>query len=121
MIKQPALYIVIITVLLLVHTSILFAGAKSDISIKSAVGEAVKPETPEPDAKKPRGQLLYENHCAECHESSVHIREKRKADSIDKIRYWVTRWSKELKLSWSKEEIEEVTQHVNSSYYHYGK
>ena len=118
---SPLLYIVITAAMLIFPPTQLFAGTKPDVLIETTPGETAKSKTPDPDADKPRGQLLYENHCGECHESSVHNREKRKADSINKIRYWVTKWSKELKLNWSTQEIEEVTKHVNSSFYHFQK
>lgn len=66
---------------------------------------------------KPRGQLLYETHCSACHDTSVHKRNPRKAESIGKIKYWVTRWSNELKLNWSSSDINEVTQYLNAKYY----
>ena len=68
---------------------------------------------------KPRGQLLYETHCDVCHNTSVHNRNPRKADSIGKIKYFVTRWSNELKLNWSSSDINEVAQYLNSKYYKY--
>lgn len=66
---------------------------------------------------KPRGQLLYETHCIACHDNSVHNRNPRKADSVGKIKYWVTRWSTELKLNWSSSDIDEVAKYLNSKYY----
>lgn len=71
--------------------------------------------------EKSRGQLLYETHCGVCHDTSVHNRNPRKADSIGKIKYFVTRWSTELKLNWSSSEIDEVTQYLNSKYYKHSK
>lgn len=67
--------------------------------------------------ERPRGQLLYETHCIACHGKSVHSRNPRKADSVGKINYWVTRWSSELKLNWSSSDIDEVTNYLNSKYY----
>lgn len=73
------------------------------------------------ETDKPRGQLLYETHCTACHETSVHSRNPRKADSIGKVNYWVTRWSEELKLGWSRSDIGEVTSYVNSKYYNFAE
>ena len=64
-----------------------------------------------------RGQLLYENHCRECHTSVVHVREKRKARSEDDIEAWVRRWRKQLGLTWDEGEIDDVVEYLNERYY----
>lgn len=66
-----------------------------------------------------RGRLLYENHCQECHESTVHIREDRRAESIGGISYQVTRWQRELRLGWDAEEVNDVVRYLNRRYYHF--
>ena len=98
------------------------ADTKDSIMLKStSKEESGQPKVRGAEKDKPRGQLLYETHCGACHDTSVHGRNPRKADSIGKIKYWVTRWSKELKLNWSTSDIDEVTGFVNSKYYHYKK
>lgn len=64
-----------------------------------------------------RGRLLYENHCTSCHVSTVHIREQRKAKTPTELRAYIQRWSVELKLPWSAEELNDVYQHLNNQYY----
>jgi hypothetical protein len=64
-----------------------------------------------------RGQLLYENHCTSCHASTVHIREQRKVKSPAELRAFIQRWSGELKLTWSAEELNDVYLHLNNRYY----
>jgi len=64
-----------------------------------------------------RGELLYENHCTVCHDSTVHIRANRKAKSITDLRRWAARWSGELKLNWSSEEIDDVAEYLARRYY----
>jgi cytochrome c5 len=83
-------------------------------------------ETPKKNGEKnlvneplPRGQLLYENHCHACHESTVHIRKDHKAKNYADIQYWVGRWSKELDTKWSSEDIEAVAKYLNDTFYHY--
>ena len=66
-----------------------------------------------------RGMELYENHCTACHTSQVHIREKRKAKSLAQIESWIRHWVKELKLSWTDEEVKEVLTYLNLRYYEY--
>lgn len=64
-----------------------------------------------------RGQLLYENHCTSCHTSTVHIRDQRKAKTPAEVRAWILRWSGELKLSWSNDDLADVYRHLNNRYY----
>jgi cytochrome c5 len=80
---------------------------------------AVKPESsrPPPVVVGSRGRMLYENHCTRCHTSVVHVREKRRADSLRVLEAWVRRWSGEEKLPWSEEEIIEVVDYLNLRYY----
>lgn len=75
-----------------------------------------------PDARAAdaaRGRILYEAKCGGCHAESVHGREKRLATSFDGIRGWVLRWSANLGLAWSNDEVDDVSVHLNSSYYRF--
>lgn len=64
-----------------------------------------------------RGELLYKNHCRVCHESNVHMRENRRAKSMKEVISWIQRWSSHLKLDWDNDEIQDVAQHLNETYY----
>lgn len=75
-----------------------------------------RPDQPQPPMAS-RGQLLYENHCQGCHTSQLHIREQRRARTIDELRGWVTRWAIVQKLVWGDEEIGAVTDYLNRRYY----
>ena len=70
-------------------------------------------------AEPDRGQKLYENHCTECHESIVHIRDDRRAKTIDDIRFQIARWRDVLSLPWTNAEIDDVLSYLNGRYYHY--
>lgn len=70
----------------------------------------------DPEAR-PRGQLLYENHCMACHESVVHIRSKQSARSLDDLHARVVHWTRYMKLPWSEEEVGDVTRFLESRYY----
>jgi hypothetical protein len=97
-----------------------------------AIAEALpdKESTPEQEpsvANQPRkslappsrGELLYLNHCIECHESQVHIRAKHHSKNINAIRDEVSRWVKQLGLKWTLHDIEDVVDYLNDHYYHY--
>ena len=66
-----------------------------------------------------RGRALYELRCLGCHSESVHARAKRTARSFDEVRTWVARWNTSLSLRWDSQEIEDVTLHLNDTYYRY--
>lgn len=66
-----------------------------------------------------RGMNLYDNHCTICHKSTVHIREKLEATSVDEIRAFIWRWAAVQKLPWSESEVEDVLLYLNSTYYKY--
>jgi mono/diheme cytochrome c family protein len=70
----------------------------------------------DPEAR-PRGQLLYENHCMVCHESVVHIRSKQSARSLEDLHARVVDWARYMKLPWSEEEVSDVTRFLESRYY----
>jgi hypothetical protein len=64
-----------------------------------------------------RSQLLYENYCQRWHISIVHVRDAQRARSLKDLEYWVARWSNELKLQWSADEICDVVDYLNRRYY----
>jgi mono/diheme cytochrome c family protein len=66
-----------------------------------------------------RGAALYELRCGGCHSESVHGRKKLAARDFSEIRGWVVRWSENLKLAWSVEEIDDVSVYLNNTYYRY--
>lgn len=66
-----------------------------------------------------RGQLLYENHCTTCHASTVHVRSKHKARTVEEIGAQVRRWSEELGLTWTEEDVAVVRRFLNARYYGY--
>ena len=66
-----------------------------------------------------RGMSLYENHCTDCHESRVHIREIRKAKSLEEIERIIQRWAKVLELEWTRDETRDVLHYLNDRYYKY--
>ncbi|MGO9445523.1 MAG: hypothetical protein ACLPXB_12190 [Thiobacillaceae bacterium] len=64
-----------------------------------------------------RGQLLYENHCTSCHESTVHVRDDRRVQSLTELRERVARWATYLNLHWSEMEVDDVVHYLNNRFY----
>lgn len=66
-----------------------------------------------------RGRILYEAKCGGCHAESVHGRDKRLATDFEAVRGWVRRWSANLGLAWTNDEVDDVSVHLNSGYYRF--
>lgn len=77
--------------------------------------------TAAPAADPGRGQMLYQNHCRGCHQSTVHVRARSKAGSPAELRSQIERWRRHLKLGWGAEELADVFAHLNRRYYRFEK
>lgn len=66
-----------------------------------------------------RGELLYSNHCIECHTTQMHWRDQRLARDWGSLRAQVRRWQAEARLAWSDEDVEAVTRHLNERIYRF--
>jgi mono/diheme cytochrome c family protein len=64
-----------------------------------------------------RGQALYEHHCMSCHESWAHTREGREVRTLAELRRRTEGWSIHSRLEWSDEEIDDVTDYLNRTFY----
>lgn len=95
------------------------AARLRDILISVLMAFGVGVSAPAVAADSDRGKLLYENTCSGCHESALHVRERRKARSFGQIKAQVVRWSTAAKAPWNFEEIDDVTDYLNSTYYRY--
>lgn len=72
-----------------------------------------------PAADDERGRILYETRCGGCHAASVHGRAGREARDYAAVRRQVRRWSDNLHLDWSDEEVSDVSSHLNARYYRF--
>jgi hypothetical protein len=66
-----------------------------------------------------RGQLLYSNHCGECHSTQMHWREQRLARDWETLKIQVRRFQGIARLDWSDDDIEAVARHLNDSIYRF--
>ena len=68
-----------------------------------------------------RGKLLYDTHCNECHYVRVHERLRSEVRDIADLRDIVSRRSRETRRrSFSVEELDDMTEYLNASYYRFG-
>jgi hypothetical protein len=63
------------------------------------------------------GQALHEAHCLSCHDSGVYTRDDRKVNSLAGLRKQVQRCELSLGLTWHDDDVENVVQHLNGTYY----
>jgi hypothetical protein len=75
----------------------------------------------DPTHSPSRGELLYSTHCIACHTARVHWRDKKQATDWDSLEKQVRRWQAAGMLQWNEDDINEVTRHLNDSYYHFAR
>jgi mono/diheme cytochrome c family protein len=68
-----------------------------------------------------RGELLYTTHCIACHDTQMHWREQRRATDLASLREQVRLWQGRALLSWTEDDIAEVTRYLNQSIYRFGQ
>jgi len=68
-----------------------------------------------------RGELLYTTHCLACHSTQMHWRDKRVATDWDSLKEQVRLWQSRSQLSWSDNDIVEVTRYLNQRIYRFGR
>ncbi len=87
------------------------------LSSLSAIAQPKEPKPEEP--KMSRGEMLYRNHCIECHNQQIHWRDGRIAKDLNGLRTQVDRWQDAIGVGWTKEEINDVSRYLNATYYFY--
>ena len=66
-----------------------------------------------------RGELLYDNHCEQCHTQRVHWRNKLAVFDWKTLIVEVGRWQRTSGLDWNNDDIDAVSIYLNSRFYHY--
>ncbi len=66
-----------------------------------------------------RGGLLYSTHCSACHNATIHWREQKLATDWKSLKAQVKLWQGYTKLSWSEQDIMDVTAYLNTYYYNF--
>jgi mono/diheme cytochrome c family protein len=94
-------------------------GMRTLLGVVAVLASAVVVAQPAPKTSQSLGELLYSTHCAACHTTEVHWREKRLATDWASLRAQVARWQSNSGLAWRDTEIIEVTRYLNGRYYHF--
>lgn len=63
------------------------------------------------------GQALHDANCLKCHDSAVYTRENRRVGSLVGLRKQVVRCQQSLGLTWFDDQIDDVVQYLNATYY----
>jgi hypothetical protein len=71
-------------------------------------------------AAESRGELLYTTHCIACHSTQIHWRDKRVATDWSSLKEQVRLWQGRNNLSWSEDDIIEVTRYLDQRIYRFG-
>lgn len=66
-----------------------------------------------------RGEMLYSNHCRECHTAEVHWRHHRVATDWGTLKAQVERWQDNAGLNWGHEDVEDVARYLNAVIYRF--
>ena len=65
------------------------------------------------------GDDLHFTHCTGCHDSSVYTRADRRVDSRERLGLQVRFCKDSLELTWFDEDVEDVAEYLNQTYYHF--
>ena len=65
------------------------------------------------------GKKLHDQHCMQCHDSSVYTREDRRVNSLAGLTKQVRRCQLSQGLQWFDQDIQNVVQYLNQTHYHF--
>jgi mono/diheme cytochrome c family protein len=66
-----------------------------------------------------RGEALHAANCVSCHNQGVYTRKDRRITSLDGLRSQVARCETNLDLKLFPEDIDAITDYLNTSYYQF--
>lgn len=97
------------------------AGSAADGPAARVPGAAAASAPAQPGAAPSRGQLLYDTHCAACHDTQVHWRDARAATGWRSLKAQVRGWQARARLDWSKADVVQVTRYLNDRFYRFAQ
>lgn len=65
------------------------------------------------------GDDLHFTHCTGCHDDSAYTREDRRVNTFDRLVKQVRFCKDSLELSWFDEDVDDVAEYLNRTYYHF--
>lgn len=88
----------------------LVAPALPLVLVPLLAGPATAADSPDPHP-------LYEQNCLKCHGPEIYTRADRKIDSYPALARQVRQCETNLELRWFDDEVEAVTDYLNSAFY----
>jgi len=67
------------------------------------------------------GKSLLQNNCVKCHDDSIYTREGRRVTTLNGLHQQVQRCDTNLNLSWFPEDVDAVTEYLNTTFYKFGQ
>ena len=65
------------------------------------------------------GKSLQQKNCMGCHDDGIYTRDGRKVTSLDGLKKQVKRCELSLGLQWFDDDVDDVIEYLNTSFYHY--
>lgn len=72
-----------------------------------------------PAADAGHGKSLVEQHCTSCHDAAIYTREGRRVTTLDGLQKQVRRCELSLGLKWFDEDVADVVDYLNGTYYRF--
>lgn len=69
------------------------------------------------NAQDHRARTLHDTYCIGCHDSKAYTRKERLAMDYAAVRAQVTRWQANIKLNWSEQDIDLVSNWLAQRFY----
>lgn len=63
------------------------------------------------------GKSLQQENCMRCHDDSIYTREERRVTTREALQRQVQRCETNLNLAWFPEDVDAVTEYLNTSFY----
>ena len=71
------------------------------------------------NADADRGKVLHDQSCVGCHDTSVYQRTNKQITNLSALHAQVQRCSKPAGADWSKEDMKDVAEYLNQSFYRF--
>ena len=65
------------------------------------------------------GKSLQQENCMRCHDDAMYTRDNRKVTSLGGLKKQVMRCEQSLGLQWFDDDVADVTEYLNATYYHH--
>ena len=88
-------------------------------AILAVVAAAALAAQAQPVRAPSRGELLYSNHCIECHTTQMHWRELKQVRDWATLKEQVLRWQQIGQLAWDEADVDDVARYLNDMIYRF--